>query len=73
MDVADSAQAVQELNRNLALAEHAGHQPETPIYLNDVRVCRWCSQEIAPLRLEANPQAVRCVECQDRHERMGGT
>ncbi len=72
MDDADRAQGVEELTRDLALAQRAARQDEAPLVIGDVRICRWCNEEIEPQRLEANPQAVRCVECQSRHERHGG-
>jgi len=44
---------------------------ETPLYLDGVRCCLDCEDPILEARLEANPKAVRCVECQCRHERSG--
>jgi RNA polymerase-binding transcription factor DksA len=32
-------------------------------------ICVECGRTIAPARLEARPQAARCMECQRRHER----
>jgi DnaK suppressor protein len=34
--------------------------------------CADCGEAIAPARLEVNPTARRCAECQSRRERMGG-
>jgi DnaK suppressor protein len=33
-------------------------------------VCPDCGGTIAPARLRANPAALRCTECQSRHEKM---
>lgn len=73
MDFADAAQRVEEMARDIALAQRADRKPEQALYLNDVRVCLWCNQDIDLTRLQANPEAVRCVECQERHERTQGT
>ena len=35
-------------------------------------VCRDCGLEIGYARLRANPAAVRCIECQRRHEKTFG-
>ena len=32
-------------------------------------ICVGCQQPIAPARLEVEPWAERCIECQERHER----
>lgn len=72
MDLADDAQRVEEMDRARALAERADRKDEQALYMNEVRVCLWCNQELDQPRLQANPQAVRCVECQDRHERTQG-
>ncbi len=34
--------------------------------------CVVCGEPIAPARLEVNPTALRCAECQSRHERLTG-
>jgi DnaK suppressor protein len=35
----------------------------------DFGLCADCREEIPWTRLEANPSALRCVDCQARHER----
>lgn len=72
MDPADNAQRVEEMDRDRALAGRADRKAEQALYMNEVRVCLWCNQELDLARLQANPDAVRCVECQDRHERTQG-
>jgi DnaK suppressor protein len=34
--------------------------------------CIECGEPIAPARLEVNPTARRCAECQARHEKASG-
>lgn len=72
MDIADDAQRVEEMERARALADRANRKTEQAIYMNEVRVCLWCNQDLDLTRLQANPDAVRCVECQERHERTQG-
>jgi RNA polymerase-binding transcription factor DksA len=35
--------------------------------------CAECGEPIPPARLEVNPTARRCAECQARHEKLTGT
>lgn len=72
MDIADDAQRVEEMARERALAQRADRKAEQALYMNEVRVCLWCNQDLDLARLQANPDAVRCVECQVRHERTQG-
>ena len=67
MDAADRAQEVEEMERAQALARKA--TIEVPRMDGDVRVCLRCDEPIELPRLAANPRAVRCVECQARHEK----
>lgn len=68
MDDADRAQRIEELQRESALAAR-GVTAETPRTHHGTRVCLGCDEEIDAPRLAANPTAVRCVECQQRHEK----
>jgi len=34
--------------------------------------CADCGDDIAPARLKANPAALRCLACQEKHERTQG-
>ncbi len=68
MDDADRAQRLEELQRESALAAH-GAPAETPRTHHGTRMCLDCDEPIEAPRLAANPQAVRCVDCQRRHER----
>lgn len=70
-DEADRAQAREERDRSEAI-ERAIAQPvvEAAFEIEGVRVCLDCFDPIAAPRLAANPTAVRCVECQNDHDRM---
>lgn len=73
MDIIDLANAHAELFRHnslrqLDMAKQAG-TPEMALYIDGVRCCLDCEVPIPAGRLEASPDAVRCVECQERHER----
>lgn len=81
MDEADYAQQNEELFRGLALRDHfrrtvinpreaetqagAGRSPG----LSEGANCLDCEEPISQARLRANPQAVRCIGCQDKFER----
>ena len=69
MDIADRAQVNEERERDIALAAQQAARKETPRYISGLRVCLSCEDVIAPTRLEANPDAVRCMDCQHEHER----
>lgn len=83
MDGIDIAQATDEMFRQIDLHNHyagrsylkarkscpvaapapiAGRPPQSTL-------CRDCGEEIESARLDANPGADRCVDCQDNHER----
>ena len=42
---------------------------EAPLEVEGERVCLDCREPIAIARLNANPPAVRCIDCQTDHER----
>ncbi len=69
MDDADRAQCLEELQRETALAARAMATPEKARTQDGARVCLDCDEKIEPPRLAANPQATRCTQCQQRHER----
>lgn len=68
-DIADNAQSFEERERAQVIASHDARPREAQNIVNGVPVCRWCGQEIDHGRLQANPNAVRCTECQDKHDR----
>lgn len=73
MDNADRAQELEERERRQALAAQQATATETPREVDGVRVCLGCEEEIAPPRLAANPDAVRCMDRQTLFERSGGS
>jgi DnaK suppressor protein len=67
VDVFDRAQENDQLFRELALREHfAGRSKGQEERVMD---CIDCGDEIAPARLKALPNAVRCLDCQEIKER----
>jgi phage/conjugal plasmid C-4 type zinc finger TraR family protein len=72
VDDADRAQIEidRRLNQALAAQEARGHSAEAPLLGPDGRrLCLGCGEPIAPARVLALPQAVRCVACQADYER----
>lgn len=68
MGIADRAQPREEEFQARALAAVLNRPTETPRVIDGVRVCLDCEDSIESKRLKANPQAVRCAECQQDHE-----
>lgn len=77
-DFGDEAAASTERDFNHALHERylrELHQIEAVrgrLAAGEVDLCTECGEEIGYERLLAYPFATRCVECQQRHERIGG-
>lgn len=69
MDDADAAQAMEARERASAIARALAARPETPLYLNGRRCCLDCEEPLPAARLAARPEAVRCVGCQEDHDR----
>lgn len=75
MDIADLADASIEREREEGLRRLRAATEYTESQLIDgssgaaVVLCRDCLDPIQPERLNANPRAVRCVDCQLDHER----
>lgn len=69
-DDLDRAQNLEELEREQSLGRQAraAVSHETPFEIEGQRVCLDCFEPLSRKRLKANPQAVRCVECQGVHE-----
>lgn len=70
-DIIDRAQYYDEQYRQLAIAAHfAGLQAHTdrPVAAD----CIDCGEEIPVARRKAAPSAIRCIECQAKHERIYG-
>lgn len=75
MDIADRAGAVVDQFTSDSLARRAAAaaaaRPHQALVNSETgeRVCLDCYEPIPVKRLTANPNAVRCTECQGDHER----
>lgn len=67
VDVFDRAQEREQKDRDIAIqaALLRGRETEQPDEENGIRYCLDCSVEIPKQRLEARPDAVRCVDCKE--------
>lgn len=67
VDVIDRAQKREQEDNRLALKAALINDVETeqPDEENGIRYCLDCGEPIPNNRLEARPDAVRCVECKD--------
>ena len=71
-DVFDRAQETEQLNRELAITNALVRHKEKPDQdEHGNRFCLSCGEQIAAARLQAEPDAVRCVPCQSRNEKAG--
>ena len=71
-DLFDRAQQQEQEFRERAIAKARRHQQEQPDQdERGNRFCLSCGDQIASERLQAEPDAVRCVPCQSRVERAG--
>lgn len=69
MDIGDRAAAREDELRDDALASFArNRQHEAARVVDGARVCLDCDDHISANRLNANPQAVRCADCQQQFE-----
>lgn len=66
-DLADRAQALEELERDAAIARHQ-RRPLAVVAPDDGRACADCGEPIPATRLQACPQAIRCIDDERRHE-----
>ena len=64
-DDADIAEEFEARHRAAALKAHrARMKKNAPIEVDGKRLCVDCGDEIPPGRVEANPDVIRCIECQ---------
>lgn len=63
-DPFDKAQQLDELYRQMALANRPRPLAEAPDEDEQGRYCLDCGERISTARLNAKPDAVRCIECQ---------
>lgn len=68
-DIIDRANDLASAYLTRSIDQHRDRPRERPLLLDGVRVCRLCEEPIAPERLRAAPDAVRCVHCQALTER----
>lgn len=69
-DIADHAGELEEQQRTQALRARSAVVIELPRHDREGRrICLGCEDRLLPKRLKASPTAVRCVECQDMHEK----
>lgn len=67
-DALDQAKDLEQMHRTAALAKHKNRAVETPNECDGHRYCIDCGIEITTKRLLAEPNAVRCIDCQSLHE-----
>ncbi len=69
-DLADRAGDLEEQQRSNALRAQSAVVVEMPRQNREgKRICLGCEERLSQKRLKAEPRAVRCVECQDLHEK----
>jgi RNA polymerase-binding transcription factor DksA len=66
-DIVDDAQVVEELERDAALRRLLSADATTRRVAEGV--CSGCGEEIEPERREVQPNACRCLQCQEARER----
>jgi len=70
MDIIDEANTRADLFRDNALnAARQNNTSEPPLCIDGVRCCLDCEKPIPNGRLKVNPDAVRCVGCQEQKEK----
>ncbi|WP_081443580.1 TraR/DksA family transcriptional regulator [Methylophaga thiooxydans] len=67
VDVFDRAQEREQKDRDIAIQTvlRSSRETEQPDEENGIRYCLDCGEPIPNKRLEARPDAVRCVDCQN--------
>jgi DnaK suppressor protein len=70
MDIFDRAQELAEFYRQNALGKHfAKKTADVEVGGIEHGICIDCEELISRARLAANPEAVRCIDCQIKKER----
>ena len=70
MDDVDRAQVLEQAQRDTGIQAALTANPTQQNRVGDRVYCLGCDIEIPDVRLEANPQACRCIDCQAQHERI---
>jgi DnaK suppressor protein len=76
MDELDRAQAASEVYEEAAIRSHFNKkklEPAPDASAGGKRRCIECEKIIPLARIAANPNAVRCIDCQTKYEREGET
>jgi DnaK suppressor protein len=68
-DPTDSGTRTGEMLNQLAISAHVNRKPEAPLIIDGLRCCVYCEEIIDADRLAYLPHAVRCVSCQQDHEK----
>jgi RNA polymerase-binding transcription factor len=70
MDQLDHAKELEIKQREIALEAHFKNQKEEPPHeVDGIRYCLDCDDEIPKKRLQARPEAVRCIDCKSDKEK----
>ncbi len=70
-DIIDRACDTEERQRKEALDIHKKINTHDPLVIDGVRCCFNCEEDISK-RVELLPEAVRCLICQEQHEKQYG-
>ena len=73
MDDIDRAQQREQFDRDRAIAAATAHAGTKPLYIDGLACCCECGAGIPKARLDANPDAARCIECQELHDKQQRT
>lgn len=73
MDQLDLASELEERARATAIKNATSKPSEIPDEDENGRYCLSCGHSISAKRLEAQPQAVRCIQCQQKREKNSGS
>lgn len=68
-DPNDVATVFEEAERDSVVACHVNRIKQPPVYIDNERVCMDCYDPIPIKRIEAYPECVRCVCCEDDHQK----
>lgn len=67
----EQAQALTERLTQAGIEQTLQCHLEAPLERNGQRFCLDCDERLSVARMDANPRAVRCVDCQNDHDRRG--
>lgn len=70
-DVLDAAKAFEIRDRETAIANQLNQKTPKPNVIDGIRYCLDCDEEITKARINAQPKAALCVDCQELSEQRG--